>query len=115
MASQRPLTQTVSVVLDASGNGTASDGPTGFGETWTGICVAVHAATDVSEATCRVYVGTSASPNFFADGTTWGSTGDSSDNMPSTVPVGYQVFAVWSGGDAGTTAYLNITGTDNVA
>jgi hypothetical protein len=79
------------------------------------MTAAVHCATNNSEATCRVYAGAAASPNYFADGTTWGSTGDSSDNLPPTLSVGSQVFAVWSGGDPGTTAYLTLTGIRQVA
>lgn len=112
---QIPLSMSTTTILDDTGSGTASLGPTGFGVTWSQITVSVHCATNVSEATCRVYAGPQATPNYFADGTTWGSTGDSSDNMPPVLPVGQAIWAVWSGGDAGTTAYLTITGTQTVA
>lgn len=98
----------------SGGAGTASIGPTAQGEVWQNFTVSVHCATNVSEALCRVYVGGDSSPAYFCDGTTWGSTGDSTDNVPASLAVGSQVFAVWSGGDAGTTAYLTVTGTRQV-
>ena len=115
MSKTMPLQVNTSVVLDGTGSGTAELAPTGFGEVWQNITVAVHCATNVNEAQCKIYVGGGASAQFFSDGTTWGSSGDSSDNMPPTIPVGQSVFAVWSGADAGTTGYLVITGTRQVA
>jgi hypothetical protein len=114
MASTAALSQSVSVEL-AGGGGTVSAGPTGFGEVWQNVTVAVHCATNVSEATCRIYVGGGPSAQYFADGTTWGSTGDSSNNMPPTIVGGQNIYAVWSGGDDTTTAYLTVTGTRTVA
>ena len=110
-----PLNEFAQVTLDGHGNGTASIGPLSAGERWPGgFVAAVHCATNVSEATCRVYCGGSADPQWFTDGTTWGSTGDSTTN---TRPLGggQQCFAVWSGGDAGATAYLTVTGEKEVA
>src|SRR5690242_15379049 len=97
------LSQSASVVLDGSGNGTCSVGPSASGEVWSPEVVAVHCDTNTSEALARVYVGADASPRYFVGGTTWGSTGDSTGNLPSTVAVGSQVFATWTGGDPGTT------------
>lgn len=114
MARQLPLSASASVVLDGSGNGTASAGPTAQGETWAaGFVAAVHASTNADEATARLYAGGGASPAYFIGGTTWGSTGDSSSNTPQ-MQVGQQVFAVWQGGDPGATAYLSITGMRTV-
>ena len=88
------------VTLDGSGNGTAYAGPQSPGEQWTGLTAAVRVATNVKEATCSTYAGAAATPGYFADATTWGSTGDSTSNVPA-VQVGGNVFAVWSGGDPG--------------
>lgn len=110
-----PLAQSAQVALDGTGAGTASLGPSGSGETWDVSSVGVHCATNVSEATARVYAGADASPRYFVDATTWGSTGDSTDAVRGTLAVGSQVFGVWSGGDASTTAYLTVTGTRTVA
>lgn len=110
-----PFSLSAEVVLDSAGSGTASLGPSGSGETWTVTSVGVHCETSVNEATARVYAGSGASPRYFVDATTWGSTGDSTDSVTGTLSVGMSVFAAWSGGDAGTTAYLTVTGTRTVA
>lgn len=111
---QLPLTAKGYAVLDGSGNGTAYVGPLSSGEQWTGITASVSVATNTSEATCRIYGGAAPTPGYFADGTTWGSTGDSTTNLP-TVKVGGNVWAVWSGGDHGAKATLTVTGTKTVA
>lgn len=102
------------VTLDGSGNGTASIGPLSPGERWSDLTVSVSVATNVAEATCRIYAGAAATPGYFADGTTWGSTGDSTTNA-GIVCVGGNVWAVWSGGDAGAKATMTISGTRTVA
>lgn len=109
-----PLNASAQVTLDASGNGTASVGPTAQGETWTaGFVAGVHCSTNVNEATMRLYCGGGVSPGYYVGGTTFGSTGDSSSDTPQ-MQVGQNVFAVWSGGDPGATAYLSINGTRQV-
>lgn len=111
---QLPLSAKAYVTLDGSGNGTASTGPLSPGEVWSGLTASVSVATNTAEATCRIYAGAAATPGYFADGTTWGSTGDSTTNLPA-VRVGGQVFAVWEGGDHGAKATLTVTGTRTVA
>lgn len=111
---QIPLNDSGSVVLDASGNGMASTGPTAQGETWAaGFVAAVHCSSNAAEAQCRLYAGGGASPAYFIGGTVFGSTGDSSSDTPQ-MQVGQQVFAVWQGGDPGATAYLSINGMRTV-
>lgn len=110
-----PITASAVVVLDGSGNGTASIGPTSSGERWIGgFTAAVRASTNVKEAIASVYCGAGVSPAYYVGGTSWGSTGDSTSNTPG-LAVGQNVFAVWTGGDAGSTAYLSVTGTRQVA
>jgi|ERR1700722_18083550 len=109
------LQTTVSVKLDGSGNGSIGVGPTGFKETWENVTASVHCATNVIEATCRIFVGPAAIAQYFVDGTYAGSTGDSTTNLPPTIVGGQQVFAQWMTGDANTTAYLSLSGTRNVA
>jgi len=93
-----------------AGSGTATIGPTAANEQWlAGYRVAVHCATNGSEATCKVYCGGN-SPIYFTDATTWGSTGDSTDNTPN-LQAGQTITAVWARGDPGTEAYLTVTGT----
>lgn len=109
-----PLTAKAYVTLDGSGNGTAYTGPLSPGEQWGGLTVSVKVATNASEAGCSIYAGAAATPGYFADGTTWGSTGDSTQNVPQ-VRVGGNVFAVWAGGDPGAKAVMTVTGTRTVA
>lgn len=111
---QLPLNVKAYTVLDGNGDGVAYTGPLSPGEVWTGITAHVSAATNVNEAICRIYSGAAATPGYFGDATTWGSTGDSTSNL-NDIRVGGNVFASWSGGDAGSTATLAITGTKVVA
>jgi len=111
---QLPLNAKAYVILDGDGNGTASIGPQSPGEQWLDLLASVRVATSTNEAICSTYAGAAATPGYFAGATTWGSTGDSTSNMP-TVQVGGNVFAVWTGGDPGAQATLTVTGTRKVA
>lgn len=110
---QLPLNAKAYVTLDASGDGTASAGPLSSGESWDGLQASVKVATNVSEATCSTYAGAGPTPGYFCGATTWGSTGDSTTNLP-VVKVGGNIWAVWTGGDPGAQAILTITGTRTV-
>jgi hypothetical protein len=115
MATVPILPGTATVVLDGSGNGTAKVGPTGAREVWSPAVASVSAATNVNEASCKIYVGDQPTPANFTDGTLSGSTGDSTDRVAgSQVPLGWYVWAVWAGGDAGSVATLNVTGTKTI-
>jgi hypothetical protein len=115
MPRRLPLQTGAPIALDGAGSGVASIGPTGFQEVWEDLTVSVHCETTVSEATCRMYVGGDSTSQFLIDSTTWGSTGASSSNTPPKVVVGQSIFASWVDGDAGTPAYLAVTGTRVVA
>jgi len=104
-----PLNAKAYVTLNGSGNGTASVGPLSHGEAWTGVTAHVSVATNAAEAQCQIYAGAEATPGYFGDATTWGSTGDSTSNL-NDVRVGGQVFATWTGGDPGSVATLAVTG-----
>ena len=102
-------------VLDGTGAGTVKLGPVGPLEVWWPSVASVSVSTNVKEAQCRIYIGDSAVPANFIDGTLSGSTGDSTDRVSGAqVRRGWFVWAVWSGGDAGAVATLNITGTKTV-
>lgn len=111
---QLPLNAKAYAVLDANGNGTASVGPLSPGEVWSGLTVSVSVATNDNEATASIYAGAAATPGYFADATTWGSTGDSTTNC-GAVRVGGNVFASWQAGDPGAKATMTVTGTRTVA
>lgn len=109
-----PFTVTASVTLDSTGSGTASCGPQFPRESWDVAVAAVSVNTNVAEAICRTYAGPQAGQPWFIDATTWGSTGDSTTNFSAPVYLGSQVWAVWTGGDAGATGALVVTGTRRV-
>ena len=112
---QVPLNESAHVVLDGSGNGTAKIGPISAREVWHPGNVHVSASTNTAEAECATYIGDSPIAANFVDATFSGSSGDSSDRCNSyTVKVGWFVWAVWTGGDAGATATLSVTGTKDV-
>jgi hypothetical protein len=110
---QFPLTVSASVTLNGSGAGTASIGPQFPRESWDVSVASVSVSTNTAEAQCKVSQGAYAGQTF-VDGTTWGSTGDSTSNFSAPVYLGSQVFAVWTGGDAGATATLVVTGTRRI-
>lgn len=103
------------VVLDGSGNGRCKVGPAGARELWSPAVASVSVATNTAEAQCRIYIGDTPTPANFIDGTLDGSTGDSTDRVSgSQVPLGWFIWAVWSGGDPGSVATLNVTGTRTI-
>lgn len=103
------------VVLDGSGGARVKVGPTGAREVWSPLAASVSVSSNVAEAQCKIYVGDQPTAANYIDGTLSGSTGDSTGRVSgSQVPLGWFVWAVWSGGDAGAVATLNVTGTKTV-
>jgi hypothetical protein len=109
-----PLTASATVTLNGSGNGTAQIGPSFPRESWSVAVASVSCSSNTAEAVCKIYAGPQATQGNFIDGTTWGSTGDSTSNFSSPVYLGSYVFAVWTGGDSGATATLVVNGTRRV-
>jgi len=103
------ITPQVTTVLDSSGNGSVSLGPTAPSQTWTLSVIGVRCATNVSESICQVYLN-----NVLVGTTTWGSTGDSDTDISYVLQPGQVITAQWTGGDAGTTAYLSFVATYTV-
>lgn len=108
-----PMNESKSVQLDGSGNGTLKMVPFGGSETWQPAVASVKCSSNASEAQCRIYVGPSATDQYFVDGTLSGSTGDSTDSVNgySVDTHGNALWAVWSGGDPGAYATMQINGT----
>jgi len=100
--------------VPAVGNAAASIGPSFPRESWDVAVASVSVSSNTNEAVCKIYAGPQAAQAWFADGTTWGSTGDSTSNFSAPVYLGSKVFAVWTGGDAGATATLVVTGTRRI-
>ena len=105
----------VTVALNGSGGGTARIGPAGAAEMWQPAIASVSVSTNASEAQCRIYIGDQPTQANYVDGTLSGSTGDSTDRVSARpLKLGDYIWAVWSGGDAGSVATLNVTGTRTV-
>lgn len=110
------LNESVTIVLNASGNGTAKVGPKSARETWHPDNVHVSANQNaINESQCRIYAGDSPIQSNYRDGTVSGSSGDQSDAVSaSIIKCGQYIYAVWSVGDANVIATLNVTGTKEV-
>lgn len=108
--SQLPPTSK-SVVLNASGTGTVTIGPTYYGEQWhvTNLVVTVSSAT--LRPMAKVYLGPAVASN--QQDSTFSGDNDSSDTV-------YDLFAsqvltiVWTGGDVGATATATVAGQKTV-
>jgi hypothetical protein len=111
-----PLSETRYVVLNSSGNGSVFAGPVSAREVWNPQNVHVQVTGPVTnEATCTIYVGDVAQQQNYRDSTFSGSSGDSTDRVNAdTIKSGHGVWAVWSGGDAGRQATMNVTGSKTV-
>jgi hypothetical protein len=112
-----PLYETAIVTLNGSGSATAKLGPASAREVWTPSTahVQANAGSVTNEAECSIFVGDAPTQQNFRDATFSGSSGDSSDRIDAdTVKCGWYVWAVWTGGDAGATAYLNVTGSKTI-
>lgn len=110
-----PLSDSVSVQLDANGNGTAYLGPLSAREVWHPASVHVQVSTDNNEAVCNIYVGDAALQRNFRDATASGSLGDSSDRVGNdTIKTPNRIFAVWTGGDPKAVATLSVVGSKDI-
>lgn len=111
MTNSAALNTSVTVQLDADGNGSTHCGPLSARENWLPDNVYVRVSSNVKEAECTIYAGEAAEPAFYRDQTFAGSTGDSSSRVNGdTIRVGSAIWAIWTGGDAGATATLTVTG-----
>jgi hypothetical protein len=104
------LTTTASVVLDGSGNGRVSIGPSVVRERWAPNQATVSASTTVLEATCALYLGVGGVPGRLLGASRTGSSGDVYGFGAFELQAGQSIVAVWSGGDVGATATINVFG-----
>jgi hypothetical protein len=109
-----PLQSSASVVLNGSGDGTVTLGPSSPGVVWYPATVAVQVATNVSEATGYLYVGVAEAPGNLIGTTQTASTGDSDDLPGYPVYPGTFLIFSWSGGDAGQVATMTVFGSQTV-
>lgn len=105
-----PLNRSVSVTLNAAGNGTVSLGPGGGPPTWA-LDALLWQTTRPGAAPVpriQIFIGTQSLDNLQAQSYD-GSFGSASGSAP--VSLGQNVIAVWTGGQAGDVATLVVTGT----
>lgn len=108
-----PLSEFVTITLDASGNGTAKLGPAAHGLVWkpTTASIKMSGPTPTGMATLFLYVGGSATDSNFVD-STYDVQNDSTDRVNGQeLTIGQYIWAVWSGGNPGARATLTINGT----
>lgn len=106
-----PLVQFTSVTLDGSGNGRAAIGPQRVKEHWQVASASVSVATNNAEASCSVYLGSTADATTFLSNTATGSSGDTCSISGIDMQPGMLVTAIWSGGDPGARATVVVKGT----
>jgi hypothetical protein len=110
------LDQYATVTLDGSGNGVASLGPSIVREHWQPLAATVSVsipsgqANPTLEAKCVLYLGTTIQSATVFSTTFLGSSGATAGFQNQDLPPGYQIFAKWTGGDAGQVATLHVTG-----
>lgn len=106
MATAVRLKTSGNVVLDGTGYGYIRLSPTG--EKWQVTRTHVECSDRTNEAECRLYDGYVATTTII-DGTYAGSSGDTSD-VTYYLEDGEAVFIVWTGGTAGATASVTLSG-----
>lgn len=111
-----PLNESASCVFSGAGSGRLKMVPHGGGETWLPTVVSVKASSNISEANCRIYIGSLPTDNNFIDATLSGSTGDSTDRVSgySVDTHGNSLWALWFGGDPGATGTMVVNGTETI-
>jgi hypothetical protein len=97
----------VQVVLSGAGAGTAQAGPQS-GQRWQVTRVNVSTFKQVP-STCQVFAGPQAQAQWALDSTI--TANSDATNRPATLYPGNYIFAAWTGGQAGDTAVLRVTGT----
>lgn len=99
------------IVLNGSGGGTASVGPAGLGTVWyPASAVFGTSVTPFDTSTIQVYVGPAGVPSALQGTLITGGIGTVSLAIPSISP-GLYIIAVWTGGTAGSTVSMNVTGS----
>jgi hypothetical protein len=110
-----PLNEFASVILDASGNGTASIGPRAPGEVWYPETVSNRVSTPVTNSpNLETYAGNAATPDNFVDGSYTGELNGTDQIKGQVLRLGQKVFSVWTAGDPGNQATLTVTGTKDI-
>lgn len=112
-----PLNENTSAQLNFFGDADLKLGPTAHGITWEPEVASVRCSTANREGTCRIFVGHTATDDNYVDATQTASTGDSTGNVRTRgahTTLGNYVWAQFRGCDPGATAFLTVTGTQQL-
>jgi hypothetical protein len=104
-----PLDTFATATINAAGGATVPLGPGYPREHWQPGSAYVSVATNVNEASCVLFIGSSPQSATAIAQTSKGSSG-ATCAMSGDLPPGWKIWAVWSGGDTGSTATLHLTG-----
>jgi hypothetical protein len=98
-------------VIGAGGAATISVGPQGLGNVWYPASATIMTTSGVNDnSTCNLYLGPAGVPVTLIATFYPGGTGTAGIAVPSMTP-GQYLIAVWSGGNPGDYASVNIVGT----
>lgn len=106
-----PLNTSARVILDASGNGTVKLGPSVRGQILHVMVASVSTSTAVLIPQCSIFIGATATPDNFVDGTYTGNLNSTDRTAALPITAGNYLFAAWTGGDVGAVATLSVIGT----
>ncbi len=102
------LSESISITLDASGNGTVWIGPQRPGQRWRVRGAAVSTTTAVKVPTFNLYRGGPSPGNLLA--ATYTGSSDSTNDLAEEFSPGAFLTGVWQGGDVDAVATLSLSG-----
>jgi hypothetical protein len=97
--------------VSAAGSATVSVGPAGLGTVWYPAQATISTTTGATDSsTCQVYLGAQGVANLLA-GQSYAGGGDTVALAVPAMTTGQLLIAVWTGGNSGDKATINILGT----
>ena len=97
--------------ISSKGVATVQVGPAGLGTTWYPAQATISTTTGAADtSTCQIYLGAKNVPNLLV-GQSYAGGGDTVALAVPAMAVGQLLIAVWSGGNSGDKATINILGT----
>jgi hypothetical protein len=109
MPTTAQLDETLTCVLDATGQGTVTFQPSSSRTVWSPTSCAVTVDPNVLEPVCNVYLGSVTGTNL--GGTFAGSNDTCTFPGGMTVYPGQQITVQWTGGDVGAVARADLYGS----
>lgn len=112
MAVRLTLDESGQVTLDGSGNGALRIGPLYTAQTWMPTQINVQTSTNVKEPVFKYYRNSVGATSFL--GGTYTGSNDQSDISGQILHPGEAFVCVWTGGDAGAIASVNLNGEKEI-